>query len=105
MREQTEEKGRADMAEARRWIERNPDAYAYMLTLARREADAGRAWGMALLVERVRRLDFADVEGKSFKGVNNTICPALARIIQDDLDAGTAAKMARTRRAAADLAR
>ena len=69
-------------ARAVTWRMRNRDAWEYMVGLARERAEARTAFGMQELVEQVRRRDFTDSRGLPTR-VNNTIVPALARILVD----------------------
>lgn len=69
------------MARAEDWTRENPDAWAYMLGLAEQEAAACRKFSMQWLVERMRKVDFADVHGRK-SGVNHNIAAALARILE-----------------------
>lgn len=65
---------------ARLWIGENPDAWAFMSSLALREARARRRFGSKWLVEEARRKDFADAQGGRTR-ISNTLSPAFARIL------------------------
>lgn len=69
------------MARAEEWTRENPDAWAYMVRLAEREAAAERRFSMQWLIEQIRKVDFADVRGRK-SGVNHNIAAALARILE-----------------------
>ncbi|WP_288323442.1 hypothetical protein [uncultured Eggerthella sp.] len=69
--------------EARLWKDGNPDADTYITSRALQEARAGRRFGMKQLMEEARRKDFADTKGARTK-INNTLSPALARILIEE---------------------
>lgn len=77
----TEQANREQMAlhmeyAARLWADENPGRWAFMASLALREAQAGRKFGMKWLIEECRRKDFANS-----KMASNTLAPTLARML------------------------
>lgn len=68
---------------ARTWIACNTDAWAFMASRALCEVTAKRRFGMKQLVEEARRKDFADACGGRTV-IDNTISPALARILIEE---------------------
>ena len=65
---------------ARHWIAENPDAWAYMCSVARREAAHDRKFGMKWIVEETRKKAFVNRAGEPFK-INNSHTAAFARIM------------------------
>lgn len=72
-------KGDRFKEEADRWVEDNPDAWAYMTSQAVSSANAGRRFGIGSLMEHVRWHMFA--EGRTGFKCNNNHRAALARRI------------------------
>lgn len=68
---------------ARLWVDENPDAWAFMASLALREARARRRFGVKWLIEEARRKDFADASGGRTR-ISNTLAPAFARILVEE---------------------
>lgn len=68
---------------ARTWIACNTDAWAFMTSRALCEIRAKRRFGMKQLVEEARRKDFVDAYGGRTV-IDNTISPALARILIEE---------------------
>lgn len=66
--------------EAEAWAERNPEAWAAMVTIATGRAARGQRVGTQDLIEFVRWHDFTDADGKCTR-VNNNLSPALARLL------------------------
>ncbi|WP_278590739.1 hypothetical protein [Olsenella uli] len=74
------DKARERTARAITWRMRNWEAWEYIVGLATEKARTGTPFGMQELVERVRRRNFIDNKGRTTR-VDNTIVPALARIL------------------------
>lgn len=74
------QRARKRIARARLWAEENPGAFSYMESEAVAHAAAGRRFGAQELAEWVRRADFTDRHGMPTR-VNNTLVPALARLL------------------------
>lgn len=74
------ERGAAAYAAALAWADLNPDALAFVEGRALAGAAAERPVSVRALIEDVRRTDFSDREGRPTR-VNNSIAPALARIL------------------------
>ena len=68
---------------ARLWVDENPDAWVFMVTLALHETRSQRRFGVKWLIEEARRKDFADVKGKRMR-LSNTLAPAFARILVEE---------------------
>lgn len=60
------------------WIRENPDAWAWIVGEALKEARAGRRFSPRYLAESLRSKDFVSIDG-STSAVNNNITAALAR--------------------------
>jgi len=65
---------------AEQWKAANPDAWAYIVRLALIEVKNERRFNMQRLIEEVRRKALLNAEGGPF-GVNNTLRPALTRLL------------------------
>lgn len=68
---------------AERWRDNNPDAWAYMVGLAKADADAGRRISVSRLVEQCRAKDFSTIDGEQFK-INNNYRAAFARMLKSE---------------------
>lgn len=91
----------AQRSEAELWRRRNPDAWAYLVKLASNEARHERRFSMQYLIEEVRRKSLVDADGMPAV-VNNTIRPALTRLLVEEHP--EVAPYVETRRAACDRA-
>lgn len=60
------------------WKETNPQAYAYIFSLADIERIAKRSFSMRTCLERARWKDFTDINGKKTR-IPNEYSPLLAR--------------------------
>lgn len=68
---------------AEQWRRENPDAWRYIVRIALNEAAHDRKFSMQYLIEEVRRKSLVTTEGKPF-GVNNTMRPALTRLLVEE---------------------
>lgn len=73
----------AQRREAELWRRRNPDAWQHFVNLAVNEAANERKFSMQFLMEDVRRKSFVDEIGLP-SGINNTIRPALTRLLIEE---------------------
>mgnify|MGYP001748199042 CR=1 FL=1 len=73
-------KARERMARALAWVEDNPTAWAHVEREALSRASKGTRVSPQELFEHVRRHDFMDADGGHVM-VNNTLIPALSRIL------------------------
>lgn len=64
------------------WIRENPDAWAWIVGEAVKEARAERRFSPRYLAESLRSKDFVSVDGKA-TSVSNNLTPALARHLID----------------------
>lgn len=64
------------------WIRENPDAWAWIVGEAVKEARAERRFSPRYLAESLRSKDFVSVDG-SASTINNNLTPSLARHLID----------------------
>lgn len=69
---------------ARLWVKDNPDVWEKWKRIAKEEVQHKRRFGIQWLAEESRKKDQVDSEGRPFK-INNTLTPALARLLVADL--------------------
>lgn len=68
------------LTRAYEWRNRNSSAWAYMLSLAKKETIAQRKFGVQFLIEEARKKSFATDDGSRFS-INNSFAPAFARML------------------------
>lgn len=73
-------------ARARSWIGANPLVWAKWVEEVAGAAQSGTRWSCQLLAEKARAYDLVNKHGEPFK-VNNTLRPALARILCEEVPA------------------
>ncbi len=71
------------MAQARLWVESNTSAWEAMTHIALGRTKSKAKFGMQELVETIRRKSYTDRHGMQTV-INNSIVPALARILVDE---------------------
>lgn len=76
-------KGERYMAEAREWIDANPEGWAYIVDQALLSASMHRRFGMKALCEHVRWHMSVNVGDADFK-LNNNYTAAFTRILCDE---------------------
>ena len=68
------------MQRAFHWIRRNPEAWHFIVNLAKREASLQRRTSIQWIIEETRRRRFKARNGQPL-GINNRLSPAFARLL------------------------
>lgn len=75
---------RRTVRDAELWARQNASAYDFMVRRCRDEVAAGRRFSMAAILHETRGIDFTDTSGCPTR-IDNSICPALSRLIAADV--------------------
>ena len=68
------------MQRALYWIRGNPEAWCFMIDLVKREAMLQRRISIRWVIEETRKQRF-ETNGGRFASINNSLSPALARLL------------------------